>query len=317
MAELFGIVGTVAGLLQLTSEAIDVVGSVKHADEDHITLVAGLGCLNFLIEVLKHRLDDAKVEESWNRYVRLMQERSGTLEFDESGVTYKPPPEPKGPLAELYRTMEQISRKLNPPDAAQEFKHGRELRRKLFWKWKKGDYEHMLTNIARAQGQISFILDQDEYELLKNLKSDTTKIYRVTQGIKQSIDAEKDRREKHEKQEIGKWLSPLDFGEEKQKCESSFPSANGVIKSFEFEQWSEGRPWQLVCYGKARSGKVRSCDPTTIVFPSWKSDDGLDSGVFDHSRAPEAESQDSQHCCHLPLFQLERPAEESVETHTR
>lgn len=253
MAELFGIVGTIAGLLQLTSEAIDVVGSVKHADQDHTTLVAGLGCLKFLIEILKHRLEDAKVEESWNRYVRSMQERSGTLEFDGSGVTYRPPPEPKGPLAELYRTMEQISRKLNPPDAAQEFKPGRELRRKLFWKWKKSDYEHMLTNIARAQGQISFILDQDEYELLKNLKSDTTKIYTVTQGIKQSIDAEKDRREK---QEIVKWLSPLDFGEEKQKHESSFPSAKGLINSFEFEQWAEGRPWQLVCYGKARSGKV-------------------------------------------------------------
>ena len=307
MAEPLGILGLVVGLLQMTSEAIDIVGSVKHADEDHNTLVAGLSSLKFLIEVLEHRLEDAKVEESWNRYVRLMQERSGTLEFDGSSVTYKPPPEPKGPLAELYRTMEKISRKLNP---TQESKPGREFRRKLFWKWKKGDYEHMLTNIARAQGQISFILDQDEYELLKSLKSDTTKIYDVAQGIKQSIDAEKDRREKHE---IGKWISPLDFGEEKQKCESSFPSAKELIKSFEFEQWWEGRPWQLVCYGKARSGKVRSCDPITIVSPSWESDSGLDSTIFDHSRAPEAESQDSQHCCHLPLFQLERPAEESSE----
>jgi hypothetical protein len=259
MAEL-GVVASVTGVLSFVILAIEIGKDGKQADDDRKSLLAGLSSLKFLAEVLLHRLEDASAEESWNRYVRKMQETSGSLEFDECSVTYKPPPEPKGPLADLYRSVERISTKLNPPHAAHDFKHA-DFYRRLLWKWKKGDYEHMLTDIARAQGQISFILDQDEYELLKSIKSDAAETNSVVREMNQSGNAERDRRDK---KDIEKWLSPLDFWEEKQLWEDSFPSGQKLLESFEFKQWSQGRSWHLRCYGKAGSGKVGSCELTSV-----------------------------------------------------
>lgn len=256
---------TTLGILSFIIQVTEIAKDAKGAKGDRRTLLAGLHSLKFLVEVLKERLEDDKGDESWSRYARLMQEGSGTITEDENGVTYEPPvppQEPKGPLAELYRTIAKLSAKLKPPSTGQHWESVKARFRKLGWKWEKDDFRQMLIDIARAQGQVSFILDQDEYELLKNIKVDTANIvsttaqtYDLVQGMKQAEDNEKNIRER---QKIEQWLSSLDFNKQKELREDYFPSGKTLFASFEFKQWIQGQKWHLWCYGKPRSGKV--CD---------------------------------------------------------
>lgn len=254
---------TTVGILSFIIQVSEIAKDAKDAKDDWRVLLAGLDSLKFLIEVLKERLEDGRDDSSWSTYARRMQEGSGSLSVDESDVTYEPPAPPqeaKGPLAELYRTIAKIAAKLKPPETGHRWESVKARFRRLGWKWEKGDFQKMLMDIARAQGQVSFILDQDEHELLRSIKVDTRSIKAnaaetldLVQEMKQAQDAEANRREM---EIIESWLSPLDFTKRIELGEDSFPSGKGLLESCEFKQWVKGQKWYLWCYGKPRSGKV-------------------------------------------------------------
>ena len=59
------------------------------------------------------------------------------------------------------------------------------------------------------------------------------------------------------KEEITKWLSPLQFLQKHQEIYSKcFPTGQWLLESEEFTQWAKGSIWPLYCIGNPGAGKV-------------------------------------------------------------
>ncbi|KAL9109651.1 MAG: hypothetical protein Q9227_005688 [Pyrenula ochraceoflavens] len=246
MAEILGAAASVASLLQFSRDLYEIFKDAKEAPKDRQVIFSVLQSLGFVLEILEDRVKDSNL--TWNRYVKKIEENAGSVIVKDSGlsVTWERPPKPKGPLADLYCSMEKISMKLSSYSKPNESRSRREQAGDLLWKFKKGEFDQLLTHIARAQGQIALILDQDDHELLRSIKSDTAETLNIVLTD----------RDRLEKKDIEKWLSPPDLQDEKQKVAHPFPSEKNLLATFEFAEWLKGQSWHLMCYGKPRSGKT-------------------------------------------------------------
>ena len=283
---------SVIAVLQAADVAIKYTIDFYKSTEDREKLVIELQSFRLMIKMLDDRRSNAQSGDRWCQGILELARTSGSLS---AKWEYIPPPylESEGALARLYKTVAKLMKKLNPDNPA----HGmKKLGHSMKWHWDKDRFQSLFNDITRCREEIRFILDEDNFELLKVTREDgretniqvkethvhvkdTSVHVKDTHVLVKNLsdrmvsfeDAQKTQEERHrikeehkqiekderERVEIEKWLSPLDFWPRQLELfENAFPTGQCLLDHVAFQHWVAGQPWFLQCYGKPGSGKV-------------------------------------------------------------
>lgn len=165
---------------------------------------------------------------------------------------YIPDPNHRGPglLTRILEAIEQTCKALNIPNDSL---HG--FHQRVVWPAKKVKLEETLTQIDKWRSQVDSVLHQDHFAL--NLDTNAR-----IQGIEGRLERDSELKQKKaklkQKQEIIKWLSPLDFHKRQSTIIAGKCTLTGerLLHSEEFVAWADGSAWSLSCLGMAGAGKV-------------------------------------------------------------
>ena len=253
---------SVVAILQATQVVADYGISFYKAKEEREKLVRELQDLQFTIERLHDRRQGAQPGERWCQGFDRLTKQSGTVTRE--GKYLEPAHgKPEGPLAQVYQTIASLSAELT---SSQPSRHLKRLGERLTWYWDKDKFENMLAKIKNAQESITFILNQDHWDLSRDTNAKVIEGFArfddrfttVEESLRKQQDKERRQEETLERETIERWLSPLDFlARQEQLSEDRFMTYKWLLDDPTFQQWTTGKPWHLRCYGLPGSGKVR------------------------------------------------------------
>lgn len=270
---------SIVALAEFAKTAIEIVKDATMAEKEQHELVGELQTLHAMIKNLIDRRKNAQPSDPWSQGFLALVETGGTLT---SNWEYLPPTngKPDGPLATLLRTMAEMLAKLDSSHPSHPWK---KRGRRLVWHWSKEKYKGMLKDIENCRKEIREILHEDHAALSLAIKEegrDTNRqvgkihvqvqdthvqILDMSNDIKSLKDndrkrqeEEKAQKEETERDDIIKWLSPLQFLKTQDKLsQGRFDTGQSLLDDEVFKDWATGQRWHLRCYGEAGSGKVR------------------------------------------------------------
>lgn len=256
---------SIVALLQCTAKVIEIATDMYHFSKERQDFLDGLHGVRSVAQRLDQRLCKAQQGDTWYEGLRELVATSGKL-TDDGRYLPSPTIKSEGPLARLYKIMARLWAEFIPSEPADRLKR---LVQRTTWHWDKIKYETDLKDLLRCRDDVNFVLDQDHFALSKAIKDDTRDTNRHVREINDRMTSleeiqwklheQRQRDEAQlEREAIADWLSPLEFlGRQEELFGQAFPTGQWMVESVVFQQWVQGKPWHLRCYGPAGSGKVQ------------------------------------------------------------
>ena len=144
MLDPLSLAASIIAVLDLTTNLIHYVNSVKEATKDRKALSKEPINLLSLLSELKDRADEADASKSWNKGILLLNDVDG-------------------PLLQLGETLSDLLDKVTLDDDGklQVVNRITRARVRLTWSFFKDKVEGLLTQIERLKSHISIVLQQD------------------------------------------------------------------------------------------------------------------------------------------------------------
>ena len=144
MLDPLSLAASIIAVLDLTTNLIHYVNSVKEATKDRKALSKEPINLLSLLSELKDRADEADASKSWNKGIFFLNEVDG-------------------PLLQLGETLSDLLDKVTLDDDGklQVVNRITRARVRLTWSFFKDKVEGLLTQIERLKSHISIVLQQD------------------------------------------------------------------------------------------------------------------------------------------------------------
>ncbi|KIN03428.1 hypothetical protein OIDMADRAFT_51391 [Oidiodendron maius Zn] len=238
MAEALGITSSIIAVLQLTNSIVGYCRSMKEASKESKTLFAEIVATRGFLETLKDNLEgtDSRVIKSL-----------GTSD---------------GPLMNLYAALKQLDSKLSKSASASGLnKLGMSLR----WPFNRDQTLSLFSVIERQKLLLALALENDDIELSRSIKRDTTITRQEVETIREGVESimsgveSLNRTEKDTAQrEILSWLSSLNPWNVHATILSRRVADTGdwFLKSVEYNKWLAGMNRILFCVGIPGAGKT-------------------------------------------------------------
>ncbi|MCJ1247069.1 hypothetical protein MMC30_004280 [Trapelia coarctata] len=234
--------------LQLTSAVIGYLNDVKDAPKECQQCTIEISNLQSLLITLRYRLQQGKADDPWFTSVRALNIENG-------------------PLDQFKQALEQLLSRVEIQDGGVQ-----EIKRRLLWKFKKGEVFSILARIERLKTLVILALGNDHFKLSQAIKDDTLfardnipilqtniETIRDTQGLQlntQKLQLDVQKLQQH--QTIMQWLSPTDFPAQQHDIISRRQKDTGqwFLDSPVFKGWLQGADKILFCPGIPGAGKT-------------------------------------------------------------
>jgi hypothetical protein len=136
MADPLSISASITALLQLTSNVVQYINSVKDASKERFRIRDEISSASFLLYMLNDRIQQAHSGKLWLSTVQ-------SLDM------------PKGPLKQFKGALEQLASRLEPSKGV------KKVGRALTWPFKTEEIKEILSTIERQKSLFDLALQND------------------------------------------------------------------------------------------------------------------------------------------------------------
>ncbi|CAM1501783.1 Fc.00g037670.m01.CDS01 [Cosmosporella sp. VM-42] len=228
MAEVVGVVASVAALLEISKKVVGYLADVKDGPKDCKRLKLELRFINGTLETLKETVEDAEIDSqaTWSATIR-------TLTEDE------------GPMKRLDEALNALQKIL---EKAADAKGLRRIGNKFLWPFKKEDIDKWLEVIERQKGLLCLALDNDHMALSKAI------LKNVQDGFQKLDDFQDDQK----RMAVLEWITPNNYGPQQSDFISRRHPGTGqwLLDSADFQTWLQTHGQTLFCPGIPGAGKT-------------------------------------------------------------
>ena len=258
MAELVGLVASVATLLHVARKVQEYGQDYFNAKEQQDELVRTLGIFETKVKLLGKLQDKASKHPNDERFEAFRAILKSSEVADPQGEKLGPDPNGRsiGALERIQNGMEKTKKKLEAlshPSLKLSFK-------RMGWHHDKKKFHGIIEKIAESIKEVESVLAYATFDTAFYASEVGEKVFQT-----HKTEAEERQRVAREKRRVAiiGWLSPLSFQARQSEiynlCRKQNVSTPSLLKSPEFDAWTSGSPWMLRCVGEPGAGKTFLC----------------------------------------------------------